>query len=143
MKKRVNKRPVTCDDKYCTDLVNKTTPEAAIDWPELNDPANLVDVDYPELLGWNYRVIEHINGDGSKCYGIHEVFYSEGSGLSMTCNDVSPYAETPRGFVKSLELYLQAFSRPIIRYNVTTEDIKETKRHLPKKEVTFTIGKTQ
>jgi hypothetical protein len=71
-------------------------------------------------MGWNYRVMKHIKGDGAPPHGetfyaIHEVYYNDdGTVRGWTEKKVSPCGETPKEFLGSLMLYQGAVIKPVL-----------------------------
>ena len=71
-------------------------------------------------MGWNYRVVKHVKGDGTPPngdtdYGVYEVYYNEdGTVRGWTERAVSPGGETPKEFRGSLMLYTAAMKRPVL-----------------------------
>ena len=67
-------------------------------------------------MSWNYRVLKHVEEDFTS-YHIHEVFYNE-DGSIMSCSEYqcSPFGETAEELKEDFELMAGAFEKPVIPY---------------------------
>lgn len=68
-------------------------------------------------MSWNYRVMRHVEPDGSEWFGIHEVYYDlDGNPVSWTERTIEPFGETPDDLTADLDRMSAAIHRPVLDY---------------------------
>lgn len=67
-------------------------------------------------MGWNYRVMEHIQPSGWECLAIHEVYYDPGDKLSWTKEPIKVCGDTIEELRETLNLMLAALDKEILPY---------------------------
>lgn len=73
--------------------------------------------------GWDYRVIRKVQG-GIETYGIHEVYWrSDGTIEAITENPVIPYGETHEELKKDILMYLKAFEKPVLDFDICKDSL--------------------
>lgn len=89
------------------------------------------------MTWWNHRIVRRKHDDGSLVYAIHEMFYGEEGGRSITTDAIHPahwtdddLSENPKaddvamraGLLKDFRRQMRAFCRPTVDYD-TREDL--------------------
>jgi len=73
-------------------------------------------------MSWNYRVVVKTYPDGTKTYGIHEVYYTaRGKTRTCTVDEVSPHGETLRELKSDFSMMRKALSAPVLDYKTLKE----------------------
>jgi len=76
-----------------------------------------VDSSFPQLSGWNYRVLhQHVHGEDD--YGVYEVYYDlEDKPVLCTLKPQAAHGETPQEAQRDAALMLRAFLKPVLEYH--------------------------
>lgn len=84
---------------------------------DILDDVKVIDSDFPDLSGWNYRVL-HRNSHGEDQYGVHEVYYdTEDKPIMCTENSQGVHGETLHAAKRDAALLLRAFLKPVLEYH--------------------------
>jgi hypothetical protein len=66
---------------------------------------------------WNYRVVRKKESNGTRTYGIYEVYYSK-NGKPEFCSScpITPTGDNVRELKTSVIQMLKAFDKPVLKY---------------------------
>lgn len=65
-------------------------------------------------MTWNYRVVRFPNDEMGEYFEVKEVFYDKDGGLAGY-SEASVFSETFDGLHETLNLFREAFAKPVIR----------------------------
>jgi hypothetical protein len=83
---------------------------------DILDDVKVIDSEFPDLSGWNYRVL-HQRVNGEDLYGVHEVYYDlEDKPIMCSSSPQGPYGETLHEAKRDAALMLRAFQKPVLEY---------------------------
>lgn len=77
-------------------------------------------------MPWNHRVVKETSKNGIDYYSIREVYYdANGVPNGYTEEMMYPYGETVSELEQEVDLFKDAFSKPILVINIEDETLKE------------------
>jgi len=67
-------------------------------------------------MSWNYRIIRHVNDD-DEFFQIHEVYYTDGSAVSVSEEPIPVHGDTLKELGENLKMQKRALTKPVLDYS--------------------------